>query len=193
MSLSDRQHDAFGAWLKSEVAGGSKAQRTLEWYVDYLTSFLRYLRSVEGPGEPGQPPSITIDKLEPYHVYQWLDSEPGWKTGRRGAMVAVQAAFNWAAKAGILKTIGGKSPVSTLQKPQQGRREQLVTEPEYREVLALARDQEFTDLLDLSWETGCRPNELFTVEASYVDMPNGRWVFPVKRSKGKKIQRVVPQ
>jgi integrase len=58
-------------------------------------------------------------------------------------------------------------------------------------VLALAKDQEFQDLLELSWETGCRPHELFTVEARYVDLESCRWVFPVRESKGKKYQRVV--
>ena len=95
-------------------------------------------------------------------------------------MTAVQSAFSWAAKTGLLKTIGGNSPLASLKKPPQGRREQLVSEEEYREVLVLAKHQQFIDLLELSWETGCRPHELLTVEASYVDLQNGRWVFPVR-------------
>ena len=58
-------------------------------------------------------------------------------------------------------------------------------------VHGTVNDQEFRDLLELSWETGSRPHELFTLEASYVDLPTGRWVFPIRLSKGKKIQRVV--
>jgi integrase len=78
-----------------------------------------------------------------------------------------------------------------MEKPAQGRREQLVTPEDYEEALGLVKDQAFRDLLELSWETGARPNELFTAEASYVDLANARWVFPVKESKGKKYQRVV--
>src|SRR5207248_9591002 len=69
--------------------------------------------------------------------------------------------------------------------------EQLVSEEEYCEVLGLVEDDEFRDLLELSWETGCRPHELFTVEAAFVDVETGRWVFPIRLSKGKKLQRVV--
>ena len=42
----------------------------------------------------------------------------------RGAMTSVQRALNWAARAGLLKCVGGKSPLASLEKPQQGRREQ---------------------------------------------------------------------
>jgi integrase len=36
-----------------------------------------------------------------------------------------------------------------------------------------------------------RPAKLFTAEARFFDEPNGRIVFPIKLSKGKKVQRVV--
>lgn len=185
--------DAYFGWLKARVAEGSKAPRTLDWYRKYLASFLRFLRSLEtpAPADAAEPPSLTMDILAPIHVYQWVDAQAGWKTGKRGAMIAVQRALNWAAKAGLLKSIGGRSPVAHLEKPQQGRRELLVSEEDYRELLAMVTDQEFRDVLELSWETGCRPHELFTVEAAHVELVNARWVFPVKLSKGKKVQRVV--
>jgi integrase len=181
--------DEFVGWLKGRVQEGSKARRTLAWYTDYLNSFLAYLRTLE----PGQPPvpTITADQLQPLHVYRWVDAHPDWKSGKRGAMIAVQRAFNWAAKAGLLKAIGGNSPLSGLEKPQQGRREQLVTSEEFEEILSWVKDRPFADLLETSWDTGARPHELFTVEARFVDLRNSRWVFPVKESKGKKTQRVV--
>ena len=78
-------------------------------------------------------------------------------------------------------------PLVAIEKPQQGRREKLVSEDEYSVVHGAVKDQEFRDLLELSWETGCRPRELFTEKASYVDLPTGRWVFPIRLSKGKKM------
>jgi integrase len=185
--------DDFMGWLHGRVSEGSKASRTFDWYRDYLGSFLGYLRSLETPPprDPTEPPALTIDQLTPSHIYGWVDNQPGWKTGKRGAMVAVQRAFNWAAKAGLLKSIGGRSPLAGLEKPAQGRRELLVTEKEYRDFLALVKDREFADLLELSWNTGARPHELFTLEADFVDLDNGCWTFPVKLSKGKKYQRVV--
>jgi len=180
--------ECFG-WLKGRVAEGSKATRTLAWYEGYLTSFLEHLRDQE-PGKPDVP-ALTIDQLQPIHVYRWADAHPEWKTGRRGAMIAIQRAFNWAARAGLLKAVGGRSPLAGLEKPQQGRREQLVTPAEFEDILAWVKDREFADLLEVSWDTGARPHELFTVEAAFVDLDNARWVFPVRESKGKKVQRVV--
>jgi integrase len=124
-------------------------------------------------------------------VYQWVDAKAGWKTGRRGAMMAVQRALNWAAKAGLLKALGGVSPIAHLDKPAQGRREQVLTDDEYRKVLGLVKDRAFSDLLELAWETGARPAELFALEARFADLDRRRWVFPVRASKGRKHQRVV--
>ena len=66
-----------------------------------------------------------------------------------------------------------------------------MSEEEYLEVLSALQALEARDLLELSWETGMRPNELFTVEARFFEPDNARLVFPVKLSKGKKAQRVV--
>src|SRR5262249_44513135 len=93
--------------------------------------------------------------------------------------------------AGLLKSIGGRSPLAALEKPPQGRREKLVSEEEYGEVRGLVSDQNFRDLIDLSWEAGCRAGELYTVAAAHFDADNCRWVFPVRLSKGKKVQRIV--
>jgi integrase len=177
--------DAYLDWLQNRVREGSKAQRTFDWYQGYLQDFANFGASTSRIQD------LTIAQLEPIHVYQWADSHPGWKTGKRGAIVAVQRAFNWAGKAGLLRSIGGRSPLASIEKPQPGRRERIVTVDEYREVLAVVRDQEFQYLVELSWETGCRPHELFTVEASFADLETARWVFPIRLSKGKKVQRVV--
>ena len=181
--------DDFIGWLAKRVEEGSKERRTLEWYSDYLVSFLDHLRTLETP-RPAVP-TLTVDELRPSHLYSWVDSQADWKTGRRGAIVAVQRALNWANKAGKLKSLGGKSPLAGMEKPQQGRRELVVTPEEFDAVLAAAGDRNFRDLLVAAWETGARPNELFTVEGSYFDDKGARWVFPIRRSKGKRVQRVV--
>jgi integrase len=177
--------DAYLEWLQNRVREGSKAQRTYDWYLDYLQDFIRFRTDAYRMQD------LTINELEPFHVYQWADSHPGWKTGKRGAIIAVQRVFNWAGKAGLLKSIGGRSPLIAIEKPQQGRREKLVSEDDYEQVRGAVNDQQFQDLLELSWETGCRPHELFTVEASYVELETARWIFPIRLSKGKKVQRVV--
>jgi integrase len=177
--------DAFLDWLGNRVQEGTKAQRTFDWYKRYLQSFASFGTADYAIG------GLTIEQIEPFHIYQWADSHPRWKTGKRGAMSAVQRAFCWAARAGLLNTIGGQSPLAALEKPPQGRREELVSDQEYREALSAVNDQEFRDLLELAWETGSRPHELFTVEAAFVEPVTACWVFPIRLSKGRKTQRVV--
>jgi hypothetical protein len=77
--------DNYIEWLKKRVREGSKAQRTYDWYHTYLLSFLKSISA-----------TLTIDDLQPQHVYQWVDAHETWKTGKRGAMITVQRAFNWA-------------------------------------------------------------------------------------------------
>jgi integrase len=163
--------DLFLDWCEK-----NRARRTYEWYFNYLQSFVKAI-----------PVALTIADLKPFHVQQWVDSHAGWLTGKRGAIISMQRALNWAAKQGHIET----SPIRHMEKPAQGKREQLITPETYQKILALVKDDAFRDLLELSWETGARPQELFGVQASYVDLPEARWIFPVKESKGKKTQRVV--
>lgn len=163
--------DAFLDWCLNHKAG-----RTYDWYRGYLESFARSL-----------PRGLDTAKLKPFHVQQWLDANPGWKTGKRGAVIAVQRAFNWAVRMGHIEA----SPVRSIEKPKAGRRDRVISDDQYREILGLVGDEEFRDLLTTCWETGCRPQEAVSVEARHVDLENGCWVFPVEESKGKKQKRVV--
>jgi integrase len=176
--------DEFLDWLAMRVAEKSKAQLTYDWYFRYLQDFTKFVTPKYVIA------SLTIDELRPFQVTEWADSHPGWITGKRGAIVAIQRVMNWAAKCGKLATIGGKSPLAGMEKNAAGRREQLIAESEYRQILSHVKI-DFSELLQLSWESGARPHELFTVEAAFVDLQNARWVFPIKLSKGKKVQRVV--
>jgi integrase len=163
--------DAFLDWCQNHKAG-----RTYDWYRGYLESFARTV-----------PADLTADRLKPFHVQQWLDAHPGWKTGKRGAVIAVQRAFNWAVRMGLI----GENPIRAVEKPKAGRREHVIAPDRFAAILALVRDEEFRDLLTACWETGCRPQEALAVEARHVDLENGCWVFPTEESKGKKRPRVV--
>ena len=66
-----------------------------------------------------RPRKLTVGQLRPFHVQQWVDAHPGWKTGKRGAIIAVQRAFNWAAKMGLIES----SPIRHVEKPRAGRRD----------------------------------------------------------------------
>jgi len=172
--------DAFLDWLHKRVQEGRKELRTYDWYRSYLQSFIRSI-SVD----------LTCGQLAPIHVYQWVDAHAGWKTGKRGAMIAVQRAFTWAAKAGLLKALGGCSPLAALEKPPQGKRGKVILPGEFEAIMARVRNRAFIDLCVVAYEVGCRPHEIRTVEARHVDLKNTCWVFPPDEAKGKKFFRVV--
>jgi integrase len=163
--------DAFLDWCQEHKAG-----RTYDWYRRYLESFARAV-----------PAGLTADGLKPFHVQRWLDANPGWKTGKRGAVIAVQRAFNWAVRMGLIPA----NPIRAVEKPKAGRREHVITAERFEAIIALVRDGEFRDLITTCWETGCRPQEVLAVEARHVDAPNACWVFPAGESKGKERQRIV--
>jgi integrase len=133
------------------------------------------------------PRGLTVAELKPFHVEEWLDRHPGWKTGRRGAITAVQRAFNWAAKQGRID----ENPLRHIEKPPGKRREMITSQQEFDTILAQYHDQEFRDLLIASWDSGARPHELFVVEARHLNVEHAVWIFPPEEAKGKKHWRVV--
>ena len=163
--------DAFLDWCQKH-----RATRTYDWYRDYLQSFARSI-----------PRDLLIERLKPIHVQQWVDAQPGWHSGKRGAITAVQRAFNWAAKMGLIVA----SPVRHVEKPRAGRRDVVITREGYDWILGRVKDEEFRDLLEVCWETGCRPQEILAVAARHVQVDRGRWVFLPDEAKGKKSHRVV--
>jgi integrase len=118
-----------------------------------------------------------------------VDSHPEWSAShRRGSTTAVQRAFRWAEKIGHIE----KSPILHIEKPEAGRREQVVPPEEFAALVDRYRhDQSFTDVLEFCWESGCRPQELVLFEARHFDATNRRLVLPPAEAKGKKRFRVV--
>lgn len=163
--------DAFLGWCSKH-----RAHRSYLWYRDYLQSFVSSI-----------PDGLVIAELKPIHVQRWVDAQPGWKTGKRGAIVAVQRACNWAAKMGLI----AENPVRHIEKPRAGRRDVVISSDEYAWMLSRVKDVEFRDLLAVCWETGCRPQEILAVEYRHVDIANRRWIFPPEEAKGRRLHRVV--
>lgn len=129
----------------------------------------------------------SIAELKPFHVQRWLDANSGWRTGKRGAVIVVQCAFNWAARMGLIDA----NPVRSIEKPKAERRERVIILAGFAAMLARVKDDEFRDLLATCWETGCRPQEALAVAARHVDLAIGCWTFPVDESKCKTHQRTV--
>jgi hypothetical protein len=53
-----------------------------------------------------------------------------------------------------------KSPIGYMEKPPPGKREVVIDYLTYQRMLTLTATQQFRDLITVSWETGCRPQEI---------------------------------
>ena len=162
--------DRYLEWCQNQ-----RAAETYRWYLDLLRGFCRYVG-----GE------LAVSAMKPYHVQRWVDSRPNWSSGsRRNAIAAVKRVFNWAEEQGYVD----RSPIAHLKKPKCGKKDTIVPQEHYDRMIALTRDKQFHDLLTVTWETGCRPQESLRVEARHVDRVNQRWVIP--ETPGKPDMRIV--
>ena len=87
--------------------------------------------------------------------------------------------MNWAVEQELIK----HNPLAGMRKPKAGKRERVVSDAEWQDILSLVPDDDLRDLLVITWEIGCRPQESLIVEARHVDLTNSRWVFPIAESK----------
>ncbi|MEZ6140806.1 MAG: tyrosine-type recombinase/integrase [Zavarzinella sp.] len=128
------------------------------------------------------------DSLRPFHVLDWVQKHPDWgKAHQRGAMQAIQRAYNWGEQFGYLQN----NPVKWMKKPQAPRRENPLSAPEYNRILEQVQDLPFRQLLLFAWETGCRPNELFILESRHINLELSRVEIPPAEAKGKKKWRFI--
>ena len=165
--------DEFLDWCQKH-----RAPDTYRWYKDRLESFCKTIER-----------NLTADQLKPHHVQKWVDNYgvPLKSGSRRNLIASIKRAMKWAEEQGYIE----RSPLTHLRKPGCGRKEQVVTPQEFSALLARYKDQNFKDLLTVTWETGCRPQESLRVEARHVDLAGSRWVFPASESKGRKVPRIV--
>lgn len=164
--------DEFLDWCEKH-----RSADTYRWYKDRLQLFLNTI-----------PHDLAVDQFKPFHVQKWIDAHPELSSGsKRNYCRSIMRAMTWAEEQGYV----ARSPLAHFRKPGGGRKEQVVTPQQFRALLDRYDDQEFLDLLTVTWETGCRPQESLRVEARHVDVPGSRWVFPASESKGKRIPRVV--
>lgn len=146
-----------------------RAPDTFEWYRWRLQLFCDSI-----------PDNLTVADLKPYHVQEWIDSQTTWCSGsKRNGCKAVQRAMRWSEQQGYID----RSPIAHMQKPRMGKREVVISDSQFAELLELSRDESFTNLLRVTWDTGCRPQESLRVEARHVDLAGSRWVIPVTEAK----------
>ena len=164
--------DKFLEWSQEH-----RAPETYEWYRYRLQHFVTSIDK-----------TLTVAQLKHYHLDEWLGQHPGWSGGTKHGMArAVQRALRWATRKGYIE----RSPIDDYEKPRPGKRNVIITPERFDQILRLVRKQPFRDLLTITWETGCRPQESLVIEARHVDLTNARWVFPPDEAKGEQWPRII--
>ncbi len=155
-----------------------RAEKTYDWYQMHLQSFSQHIGK-----------RLKVSELKPHHITAWIDEahQENSPSTVHGAIRAVQRAFNWAVREGHLT----KNPILNAEKPTPTKREVVITQSQFDQMVELATDQHEKDFLTAMWETGCRPQEVRMITAWNFEEENERWVFETVNSKGKKAQRVV--
>lgn len=162
--------DAFLSWVKPR-----RAPDTFEWYRYRLERLARKYPDLSAA-------ALTIELVE-----EWVDGFNLSVTSRRNYYRSIKKCMSWARKRGLIK----RNRIRDLEVPNAESREVVISPEEYQRLTDLIRDQTFRDLVVVTWETGCRPQESLRVEARHVDLQNQRLVFPKSESKSKKRARVV--
>jgi integrase len=137
---------------------------------------------------------LTIGELKPHHVRRWVDTvyKGTGDNYRRGGIRAIQRAFNWAVKDGLLEY----SPIAKMEKPPATPRDVLISPAQWEQLIGAlkargARGEAFIDLLTIMRQTGCRPIEARTAEARHLDRKSKCLEFERHESKGHGSNRVV--
>ncbi len=99
-------------------------------------------------------------------------------------MVACQRAYKWGLKHGYID----KSPLEHLEKPSATRRDNCPRLIDFKAMLEHTNDC-YADVLEYSWETGSRPQEIFLLKVKHVK--KDRIELSIEESKGKKQKRVI--
>lgn len=162
--------DAFLEWTER-----NRSAATLEWYRYRLQAFVDAY------------PELTVLSIKPHHVERWAGTAEHSVTTRRNSMRAVKRCLKWAVAQGYLDS----NPIERLEIPSGRSREVYIPPEEFATFVTAVPDRQFAELLTVTYETGCRPQESLRVEARHVDVKHSRWVFPASEAKVKTQPRVV--
>ena len=145
-----------------------------DWYFQYLNPFCQ---CIDG---------LKVDQVKSSHVTKFIAKDSWGQSAKRAAVTAIKRAFNWAVKEDMIPA----SPVQNAKKPDAVSREQVISREQHEAMLTKV-SKPFAELLELAWETGARPFELFRLETRHLELKAKKAVFPKAESKGKKKSRVL--
>jgi integrase len=170
--------DDFITWCKE-----NREPVTANRYEEFCQGFVR------AAGSDGvRFGDLPIGRLTSKHVTAWLAQKETWgPTTKKNAITALQAGFNWAVQNRGLD----KNPIKGMKKPEAKRRSGVVAPGEFEEMLGLIDDQQFRDLLSVSYDSGGRPFEIKELEKRHLQFDKQRAVIPADEAKGRKHTRTV--
>lgn len=110
-----------------------------------------------------------VADLREEDVARWIATKGWGPTTRLNAITAAKACFNRLVKLRRLAS----NPIAHMERPVPRRREYVPDDATYARMLEGASDDAFRELLEMLSRTGCRPGELYPVEAKDVDLDAG--------------------
>lgn len=115
---------------------------------------------------------VTIARLRPFHVTQWVDAHAWGPSTQRAAITAIKRVLNWATAEGFIDA----NPLKALRKPEPQKRERVISPTEHKAILD-ATDAPFRLFLLALRQTGARPGEVASVTAEMTNADQGVWIF----------------
>ena len=102
----------------------------------------------------------TVDKLNddgsPKEGYVRERADEDVSSGtRRNYCRSIKRCLRWAKQQGYIDS----NPIADMEMPKGGKREKVVSDAEWSTILNCVSDRAFRDLLFVTGETGCRPQE----------------------------------
>ncbi len=154
--------------------------RTHEWYLGYITNFLKHL------GKAAEEPATS---LKPIQVDEWVHNQKDWgPTYIRGAITALQAAYNWAVERNHIS----ESPIKNMEKPKAAKRNNPMPISTFKKILSQAEEGDsFRDVLILIWNSDCRPEEIRHLEADFIDLDKKCIRIPAGVSRAGQKPRII--
>ena len=104
-------------------------------------------------------PDLRATDLRPFHVETWVDEYDFSVTSRRNYLRSVKRCLKWAVKQGYIDT----SPLAHMEVPAAEHKEVVVTQVDFDRLMSYVRNESLSELMLVTWETGCRPQESLRV------------------------------
>ena len=162
--------DEFLDWVSR-----NRSAATYEWYRSRLQNF------IDVCGE------IDLLALKPHHVEKWASNPDHSTTTRRNQMRSIKRCLKWAVAHGYLST----NPIEYLEVPSSTPKDTYVKPDEFEYLMQFVTEGNFADLVRITYETGCRPQEIIRIESRHADLSNSRWVIPASEAKVKSSPRII--